>query len=172
MIIITKIKNFDKINSKLLSLIDKIPKNPLVERNSNIAHTDFNLPNTFKKEYLDYFFESIKPYYVEICAKLYSKKIEITNAWFQQYTRNSLHKWHVHPNANFTNVYFVELPSKSLATEILNHSNLNLNEGDLLTFPAYLYHRSPINLSEKRKTIISFNSNIDVFDNAHLTLNS
>ena len=176
MIIITKIKNFNEINFKLLSLIDKIPNNPLVECNDNITHTDFNLPKSFKREYLEYFFECIKPYFVDMCSKLHTKRIEISNAWFQQYTKNSIHQWHTHPNTNFTNVYFVELPSKSLATEIFNHPNLDLNEGDLLTFPAYYYHRSPINLSKERKTIISFNTSIYDFDNtlsnAHLTLNS
>lgn len=164
MIIITKIKDFEKFNVKLLSLINKTPKNPLIEFNDNITHTDFNLPKNFKREYLDYFLEFIKPYLLEICAKLHTKKIEVSNAWFQQYTKNSLHQWHTHPNTHFTNVYFVELPFKSLGTEILNQDNLDLNEGDLLTFPAYYFHRSPINLSEKRKTIISFNSNIYDFN--------
>jgi hypothetical protein len=172
MIIITKIENFKEINKQLLSLIDKIPNNPLVEYNDNITHTDFNLPKNFKREYLEYFIEHIKPYFIEICAKLHTKRIEISNAWFQQYTKNSIHQWHTHPNANFTNVYFIELPSKSLATEILNHPNLNLNEGDLLTFPAYYHHRSPINLSEERKTIISFNSNIYGFNNVLVNSNS
>ena len=176
MIIITKIENFKKINKQLLSLMDKIPNNPLVERGDSITHTDWNLPKNFKREYLEYFFECIKPYIVEMCSKFHTKTIEISNSWFQQYTKNSIHQWHAHQDSNLTNVYFVELPDKSLGTEILNHPNLNLKEGDLLTFPAYYYHRSPINLSEKRKTIISFNSNICDFDdalgNAHLTLNS
>jgi len=176
MIIITKVDNFKEINKQLLFLIDKIPNNPLNEDNTSILHTDWNLPKNFKREYLEYFLQSIKSHLIQMCSKLHSKRIEISHAWFQQYTKNSTHQWHTHPNTNFTNVYFVELPSKSLATEILNHPNLNLNEGDLLTFPAYYYHRSPINLSKERKTIISFNTNIYDFDNslgnAHLTLNS
>jgi hypothetical protein len=163
MIIINKINNYKEINKNLLDLINKIPRNPLIEDlNSTISHTDFNLPQNFKREYLEYFFEIIKPYFEEICYKLNSKKIKINNAWFQQYTKNNFHKWHTHPKTNFTNVYFVELPNKSLSTEILGQKNLELEEGDLLTFPAFYYHRSPVNLSEKRKTIISFN--IDVFD--------
>jgi len=75
-------------------------------------------------------------------------------------TRGS--EWWTIPKS-LSNVYFVELPSKSLGTEILNHGKLDLNEGDLLTFPAYLYHRSPVNVTEERKTIISFNSNISEY---------
>jgi hypothetical protein len=168
MILITKIKNYKEINSKILSLIDKIPNNSIIENNENILHTDWNLPKGFKREYIEYFFEVIKPYFKEMCLKLHTIKIEVSNAWFQQYVKNGMHGWHTHAKTNFTNVYFVELPLKSLATEILNHPNLDVNEGDLLTFPAYYYHRSPLNLSEKRKTIISFNSDIYDYNNTAL----
>jgi hypothetical protein len=162
MIIVTKIKNYKEINKNILNLIDKIPTNPLIENLDNISHTDYNLPKNFKREYLEYFLKIINPYFEEICFKLHTKKIEISYAWFQQYTENNIHQWHTHPKAHFTNVYFVELPCKSVSTEILNFNNLDLNEGDLLTFPAYFYHRSPINFSGKRKTIISFNT--DIYD--------
>jgi len=163
MIIITKIDNYKEVNKNLLNLIDKIPRNSLVEDScSMISHTDWNLPKTFKKEYLDYFFKIMQPYFEKLCVKLNCNEIKVTEAWFQQYIKNDLHQWHTHPKTNFTNVYFVELPDRSLSTEILGCKNLELNEGDLLTFPAFYYHRSPVNLSEKRKTIISFNT--DIYD--------
>ena len=164
MIIITKINNYKEINKNILFLIDKIPNNPMIEYNDNILHTDYNLPKNFKREYLDYFYEIIKPYIDKIALDLNSKKLIIHNAWFQQYVKNGAHQWHTHPNSHFTNVYFVELPSKLLTTEILGHDRLDLNEGDLLTFPAYSYHRSPINLTNERKTIISFNSDISCYN--------
>lgn len=160
MIVITKIENFKEINRNILSLIDKIPNNQIQNGKDIIYHTDWNLPKNFKREYLDYFIPIIQPYLKEILIKLDFKNIEVSNIWFQQYSKSGTHSWHTHPNVNFTNVYFVELPSKSLATEILNHNKLDLNEGDLLTFPACLYHRSPQNNIEKRKTIISFNTNV------------
>ena len=164
MILITKTKNFNEINGKLLSLINKIPTNSLVEYEDNITHTDYNLPKNFEREYVKYFLKFIEPYLLEISVKLNAKKIQIANLWFQQYNKNSIHQWHTHPQCHFTNIYFIELPSKSLGTEILNHSNLDLNVGDLITFPAYYFHRSPINLSEERKTIISFNTDIYGFN--------
>lgn len=160
MIIITKINNYKEINKNILSLIDKIPNNQMQKNGDKIYHTDWNLPDNFKREYLDYFIKIIQPYLNEISIKLSSKILKISNIWFQQYKKLDTHTWHTHSESNFTNVYFVELPSKSLGTEILNHNKLDLNEGDLLTFPAYLYHRSPVNNTEGRKTIISFNSNI------------
>lgn len=155
---IIKINNYKEINKNILSLIDKIPKNSFKDKNQNISNTDWNLPQSFKREYLDYFYKIINPYMDKIATILNSKTWSINNAWFQQYNKSESHDWHTHAKSNFTNVYFVELPSKSLGTEILNYKKLNLKEGDLLTFPAYIYHRSPLNITNERKTIISFNS--------------
>ena len=44
-----------------------------------------------------------------------------------------------------------------VGTEFLNYPKLDYQEGDLVTFPAFLPHRSPINLTNKRKTSIVFN---------------
>jgi len=163
MIIITKIDNYKEINKNILSLINKIPNNPIQKHNEKINHTDWNLPENFKREYLEYFVKMMQPYLNEIAIKLNSNVLKISNIWFQQYVKLNTHGWHTHMETNFTNVYFVELPHKSLGTEILNHDKLDLNEGDLLTFPAYLYHRSPVNITEGRKTIISFNSNVSEY---------
>jgi hypothetical protein len=159
---ITKVDNYKEINKNILSFIDKIPKNPFKDENQNISNTDWNLPQSFKREYLDYFYKIITPYMDKIAIILDSKKWNINNGWFQQYTKSEGHEWHTHAKTNFTNVYFVELPSTSLGTEILNYQKLDLKEGDLLTLPGHVYHRSPKNFTNERKTIISFNS--DFFD--------
>ena len=116
MILITKIKNSFEKNKKILELIDKIPNNPLIENSGNvISHTDWNLPKNFKREYLDYFLQIIEPCIKEICIKLNTNKFIISSCWFQQYTKDNVHEWHTHPKTNFTNVYFVELPDKTIS---------------------------------------------------------
>jgi hypothetical protein len=162
MILVTKIKNYKKINKKLLKLI-KLIKNPYKTKYSFVSNTDWNLPKDYKREYLIYFYEIINSYMNKIAHKLHSKEWTIHNGWFQQYLKLENHGWHTHQTAHFANVYFVELPNKSLATEIYKLKKINVKEGDLLTFPAYFYHRSPINKLNKRKTIISFNSSFGEF---------
>jgi hypothetical protein len=167
MILITKIKDNKKINKNLLKLINKI-KNEYSnnEGTMSIYNTDWSLPKEYKREYLDYFYKIIKPYMNEIAIKLYSKNWVIHNCWFQQYLKSDYHQWHTHQATNFTNIYFVELPDNSLATEIFKHRKLKIKEGDLITFPGYMYHRSPLNNLKKRKTIISFNSSFgDFYEN-------
>jgi hypothetical protein len=162
MIFITKTKNYKTINKQLLKLISKI-KNPYLEKGTSICNTDWSLPRSYKRDYLNYFLNFIKPYMNELATKLYSKNWTIHNSWFQQYSKSNYHEWHTHPETNFTNVYFIELPNESLGTEIFNCEKLKLQEGDLLTFPGYFYHRSFLNKTKKRKTIISFNSSFSNF---------
>jgi len=163
MIIVTKVKNNKYINKNLLTLINLI-NNSYKTENSFVSNTDWNLPKEHKREYLVYFYEIIRPYMNKIANKLHSKEWVIHNGWFQQYLKLGNHEWHTHPESHFTNVYFVELPHKSLVTEIYKHKKIKVEQGDLLTFPAFYYHRSPLNNLNKRKTIISFNSSFFEFN--------
>ena len=49
---------------------------------------------------------------------------------------------------------------KKAITEFKDEKGVKAKEGDIITFPAFLFHRSKPNISKKRKTIISFNSSI------------
>ena len=138
----------------LLDLIKQLPNNPY----ENISKTDWNLPKKLKRKYLDYFYPNISKSLMDNYYK--SKSWRITNAWFQQYEKNSYHEYHNHTQTNFTNVYFLELPDTNFKT-ILKIENkeyeYKVKEGQLITFPAHLLHTSKPN-GDKRKTIISFNS--------------
>tara|TARA_Y100000114_G_scaffold34289_1_gene29700 strand:- start:4334 stop:4849 length:516 start_codon:yes stop_codon:yes gene_type:complete len=141
----------------LLDLIKQLPNNPY----ENISKTDWNLPKKLKRKYLDYFYPNISKSLMDNLQVYYkSKSWRITNAWFQQYEKNSYHEYHNHTQTNFTNVYFLELPDTNFKT-ILKIENkeyeYKVKEGQLITFPAHLLHTSKPN-GDKRKTIISFNS--------------
>jgi hypothetical protein len=158
--IVTKIKEHEQIKNELLSLINKIPKNKYQE----ISHTDWNLPKDYKREYLEYFYNIIKPYMLEMTGLLNEKTWSIQNGWFQQYYKKDIHVWHRHQKVNFTNVYYLELPKDTLVTKIkpeLNNEKtyaLKAIEGDMVTFPACISHTSEKIRNNLRKTIISFNS--------------
>ena len=90
---------------------------------------------------------------------------EVESTWFQQYYDNGSHCWHTHPKCHFTNIYFLELPKTAHKTEVIGLNNklysYEAKEGSLITFPAFLQHRSEPNGSD-RKTIISFNTSYKV----------
>jgi hypothetical protein len=150
--------------SILLDLISKVPAEPY----ETITKTDWKLPKNEHKEYLNYFYKNILPTtYTKIQKYLHSHKYRLYNGWFQQYEKGDSHCWHVHDGANYTNVYLLELPNNEFKTQLYDNVNkkvidLDIKEGQLLTFPASILHRSKPNMGA-RKTIISFNSDF-LFD--------
>jgi len=164
---ITTLDKFSFFNRKLLEHFEKMPNLSY----GNVTKTDWSLSKeeTNKKTYVSPFLKKITPYYNKL-AKQLSKKWwgwRLGNIWFQQYNQNSDHHWHVHWYSNWTNVYYVELPDKSITTQLYDILrkkiiDIKLREGQLLTFPAHIMHRSPINKSKERKTVISFNTNINM----------
>ena len=96
-------------------------------------------------------------------------KFMVREIWFQQYDTNAKHGWHSH-GSNWTNVYYLELPDGSPKTQMLHPFTkevieFDVKEGDILTFPSFVIHRAPVNLCNKRKTIISWNMDTEVGEN-------
>lgn len=164
--IINEIKEHKKNKRKLLNLIKEIPLNTLIDSDTHIKHTDWNLPKETERKYLALFYEIVRPYMNDMMKKLHCSEWRIQNGWFQQYKTNDKHTWHNHPYTNFSNVYFLEMPEKQMQTQFFDIITekiitFNVKEGDLLTFPGYMMHRSDKIKNKKRKTIISFNSNFE-----------
>jgi hypothetical protein len=162
------IKEYPHIKAKLLKLIDKMPSNLLLEGLEDKKISDWSIDSNYNREYLNYVYEIVKPYLKDMCSLLGFKKYKIFNGWFQKYKFNHQHVWHVHPDSNYTNVFYVDLPYDEIATQLYDPISKQVikpevKEGDLLTFPANILHRSPKNLTEKTKTIISFNTSFEVY---------
>jgi hypothetical protein len=162
-LVITKIKEHRDIKKMILEEINNTQQNSF----EKITSTDWMTPSNIERTYFTkYIKKIIDKYYVQIAKKLklYNfniAKLIIHNWWFQIYNKHSSHDWHTHRSCHFTNVYFLELQKNHLVTQIKGHKKLNIKEGDLITFPAYWLHRSPINDTNKRKIIISFNTSYD-----------
>tara|TARA_R100001163_G_C4933058_1_gene108166 strand:+ start:65 stop:565 length:501 start_codon:yes stop_codon:yes gene_type:complete len=149
-----------EIKDKLLEQIHLIPTNPIVENDQNILHTDWNLPSAMHREYEKLFFEIIRPHLQDVTTKLGCAFYGITRLWFQKYGTKGHHGWHTHPGAQYSNVYYLECPEGGSTK--FKDIDVNCEEGDLLSFPAFLAHQSPPCLSETPKTIISFNCDFSV----------
>tara|TARA_R110000803_G_C11807763_1_gene300271 strand:+ start:65 stop:607 length:543 start_codon:yes stop_codon:yes gene_type:complete len=135
-----------------------------------ISNTDWKNSYDKTREWVHYFKDNVFNQVAQSLADdLMASEIEIDNVWYQQYEKNDTHGWHSHIRTQFTNVYYVELPDTSVKTEIAGVEDIEIREGDILSFPAYLFHRSNINQSNQRKTVISFNTsyagfNIDIYN--------
>lgn len=160
---IETLKDFKKHKKVLLNLISQMPNNIIKNNDEFISKTDWNLSKDYNREYTKYFLNIITDYMSKITDFLYVEQWQISNIWFQQYKNKDKHNWHTHGHTHFTNVFYLELPDTNYKTEIFDLSgsilDIDVKEGDILTFPAFFNHRSKTNYSNRRKTIISFNSN-------------
>lgn len=159
-----KVENFVQIKKILMEKINLIPTNPLNQLGQKISHTDWNLPTDFRREYLNIFQDKVLSKFIETQNKFWNAQLIIANIWFQVYRKGDYFKAHTHPHGNFTNVFFLHLPNKNLSTKLKAQGdveiNIDLDEGDILTIPAYLKHESPLISQDNEKYILSFNSSI------------
>ena len=156
-----KVLNFQEHKNKIIDLIIKIPQTPLKnEKKESIFHTDWKIPKSMQRDYLEYFQENIlKDFFKDFTSNNGCQKIQMHNIWFQVYAEGDWHYPHTHAGTNFTNVFYLQLPCNSLKTNILN-TDIDVSEGDILTFPGFIKHESPKNKTNQFKIIISFNTSI------------
>ena len=169
---IFSVSDFKNHKQNLIDLIFSIPKNSLYSGYDKISHQDYNMPKNMERKYVEYFKNNIFSKFAEsICNSYSCKGVQMTNIWFQVYKKNDCHDIHSHPRTNLTNVFYINLPNKKLTTQIFLPQNqifeLNIEEGDIVTFPGYYAHKSPINNFDEDKIIIAFNTDL-----AHGDVNS
>ena len=130
--------------------------------------SDYFVHKDASRGYLDYFYSDVIRPVVEKVGKdlgLWPCDIKIHDGWFQQYTNGGEHNWHNHADCQFTNVYFLELPDEEYKTEIVDENGdiieFAVKEGDVLSFPSWMLHRSKPNFSKHRKSVISFNTSFN-----------
>ena len=164
--VVCKLDNHLEIKHRLLELIHIEKSSSIIDNNGSVSKSDWNLnndSNTSKK-----YFEFLQPHLIKCLDPVYREilkypEYKIGNYWFQQYNENDSHPWHVHPNSFWANVYYADLSDLGPKTEILSPEDNktiivpDVNEGDILTFPAFLKHRSATNRSNRLKTVVAFN---------------
>lgn len=158
-----KVESHDSIKTDILYEIDRSPGMKMVEDRDSIFKADYtsgdslhNRPyfKIFENAIID-FFDVVQDHY---CVSIF----DVTNMWYQQYHKNDIHDWHFHPETSIGFVYLLELPDPKYSTEFFDINErkrfqLECEEGDILVFPGYAPHRSPLIDSDCRKTIISGN---------------
>lgn len=158
---LSKVEEHKEIKETVLELIQSIGNNALIDNASVVDNTDWILPSNHPREYskivLPIFYKYINAIGQNSTPVYYPS---LTSYWYQQYEKGNYHGWHTHGNCAFSNIYYLELPEGSSKTTFrLNDEEfeVDVKEGDLLTFPGHFFHCSKENKSDKRKTIISFN---------------
>ena len=148
------------IKGQLLSLIESSNKE-IIENDKEKIKTDWYLSNQ-SKEYSKTFIHFFEEQNFYIFKQMDYDRLDYGKAWFQQYELGGEFQWHRHACSTWNVVYYLELPDGTPTTEFKNPLNgevftVDAKEGDVVIFPSMLFHRSPVNLTDKRKTIIALN---------------
>lgn len=159
--IITDVKNHNKIKPLILQDIKNMGTHSLIEDDQKISNSDWYLPGNYQRTYFCHIKDTIFELRDNIVKKFnYTTSTTDFQFWFQQYETGDHHGWHVHFGCMFSNIYYVDLPefaSKTSFKVLDKEIDVDIEEGQILTFPSCFLHTSKPNKSKKTKTVISFN---------------
>lgn len=160
--VITNFKRHETVKQEFLELIEHSPGKPITDYTNIISRSDWKIDSSVPRTYIENIIFELNPYMEQIYKELDHNSFEYQNFWYQQYVNGDEHDWHQHRGASWANVYFLELPEDGPKTTFRDSVTkevivADVKEGDILTFPGIVWHRSPPNESKERKTIISFN---------------
>jgi len=161
-ILVSNLKDHTIIKDKMIDLINKVPTD-FFDNQGNKVLTDYDRDENFeyKKLITSHFLNQIK-YVLSLDKDLYVDPIKL---WFQKYKKNYFHNWHTHHQVNFGLVYFLKLTNNYFKTEFKRLDgqliDYKCKEGDVIIFPAYIPHRSPIiDRDDEEKIMIGLNFDI------------
>jgi hypothetical protein len=165
---IADLESHDQIKTHLLNLINNSPAKSMVNENDllNITKVDWDASTDFSRPWVSYLLTYLNPHIAAVFKEMNFSKFMLKEIWFQQYINSASHGWHTH-GSHFTNVYYLELDEDAPKTVLVNPFTReefvpDVKEGQTITFPSYVVHKSPDEFFDKRKTIISWNSDIDI----------
>lgn len=164
------IQNWSENKKKILDALpaeDESQKAP----NDNGLYTDyFTTIAAVGHETLPDYFNTvlgvIEPY---LSNFMDGNRIEFTEMWYQKYYKNIEHKTHCHGPTGWSSVIYVEFDPVVHASTMfyspyrqpwngnIDTFSPNINEGDMVLFPSSLLHEAPLNRSDTRRTVISYN---------------
>ena len=189
-----KVDNYKTFNKELEEYIYKLKKEDnegVVRSNRGGWHSKSfkvrekgTIQNRFTQELSKYIFDVIQTY----GWKCVPERVVVSEMWAIINKPRDFNVIHTHPNAYLSAAYYVKAPEKAGRFVIENplsvarHSYpahatkteynikaaaLDIEEGDLLLFRAYLPHKVNENKSDEDRIVISFNVNINNFDNTN-----
>lgn len=159
-----KINEWDKKKKLFLELINTTEQNTHKNILAKVqTQTTSYFDNSF--DVYDIIKEDLQEFVREI-----NFDINFLNSWYQIYKKHDYHEFHTHSNSYsnfFSGILFVSFDKKKHAsTKFLNpfYSNPNnlffmpeVEEGEMIIFPANILHKAPLNQSNQDRIIISFN---------------
>ena len=161
------IANWSENKKKILDALPAEDESQL-EPNGSGLYTDFFV-NAKIKELPSYFHtvvDVIKPYLKDFMD---GNPVEFVEMWYQKYYNMVEHKTHCHGFTGWSSIIYAEFdPKVHESTRFFSPFRQpwdcdvevfqpEVKEGDMILFPSSLLHEAPVNRSDTRRTIISYN---------------
>ena len=154
--------NHESARHNIIKEIQTTPKYSIRSEDIQLTDCDWHLRESYPKTYWPYAFDAISPCITQSAVEMEFSRWEIGDHWYQWYEQGDYHNWHTHGNSMFVGVYYALLPSGSPSITFNWQGELitfDVEEGDVIIFPAYLRHKASVNESSETKVILSFNLN-------------
>jgi Putative 2OG-Fe(II) oxygenase len=160
--IVDDLPRHDTLKDRVLEMIEKEKGSTIRSHGEKISNADWNEDNSLR-EYIRIIYPVVNMFVSKHFRRMNYNEHKVGKMWFQQYETSDYHSWHRHNGSDWNFVYYLELPEDAPPTEFRNPLNKDetfmpeVKEGQCILFPAILEHRSNVNLSKNRKTIIAMN---------------
>ena len=171
-VLITKYKEDFSEETKYVENLEYISQ----KDNKNFKSKDsYLMKHEIFKKIKSFFGESIIKYTEKVLNS--KQRLVITQCWTNRNPPGAKHHEHVHPNSIVSGVFFFRIGGKlppiqfaksiqgAMKLDPVKYNNVNAETfllpcvpGELLLFPSNLKHSVPINLSEKTRYSMSFNT--------------
>lgn len=156
--------DWENKKEKLLSLVDW--DKPEYKNSGQISDYFYNQRNGCS--YVVDFCSVLTDELNQALSYMKSPSLDIGHLWGQRYNKSSYMPMHTHGAIGYSAVIYVEFNKKvHLATRFMSpihnfkgeieYYEPEINEGDLLIFPSFLFHDAKPNTSNENRTIFSFN---------------
>ena len=151
---------------QILEMINNSASSSIDTPTQKISRTDWFIPSEATRSYYNAY-EPVIYDALDLISEVYGHPksyLQPTNYWFQQYTTGDFHSWHAHGGSVFNVVYYVDIDDQTSKTTFRFNGkevSVPVKSGDILIFPSCLQHCSAVNKSNKIKTVIALNVDLN-----------
>ena len=161
------IENWSENKKKILDALPPEDDSQL-EPNGTGLYTDFFINGKVKElpSYFDTVLDVIKPYLKDFMD---GNPVDFVEMWYQKYYNMVEHKTHCHGFTGWSSIIYLEFdPKVHQSTRFFSPFRQpwdcdvevfqpKVKEGDMILFPSSVLHEAPVNRTDIRRTIISYN---------------
>ena len=163
----TQLIDHNRIKDSLLNYIKNDSHIESINRDGyfsdRVSKSDMDVCNDLNRFWVNKLIPNLNISLEEMLSSMGYTGYALMDIWYHQYSEGDTYGWHHHGH-QYSGIYYLEFSKGCGRTEMcspykLKHQKIEVQEVDVVIFPAHLIHRALPN-GKERKTAISFNLNL------------